>query len=954
MKCLLWNPQSLQNKILDFIQSLLDNDIDIAFVTETWMTGPNNLTSGLLKESGYTMFHSFRTDQRGGGVAILTKSHFSTKNCKTFKYQTFEVVVQGVKLFNQVHPITLVTVYRLDESKPVFIEEFYHFLEILSTNYSNLVICGDFNIHINKPTETFVSDFNEILDTFSLSQSVNYPTHKLGNTLDLIIHDNLVTITNINIEKPDRSDHYQIFFDINCNIKINSKREITFRNFKHVDLHNFKMDIENASNIFIQTCDRNSFSSSLSLFNQIFGDIVESHAPLITKQVNVNQQPGWLDLEFKSARSQRRKLYKRWKRTQDPSDRQRFEISRREVNDLSISKRKEYFSKTISESSNSQRELYQICYSLLDTQKCKSLPDYQDSAQLAKTFNNFFIHKIEKIRNELCTVNLANINVNKYFGVDGPGCAQSTLSKFKPISSQQLKKIILSRKIKTSVFDPIPAQLLSNNLDQIIEALTELVNISLSTASIHGLKDSIVKPLLKKHGLDPEIYSNYRPVANIPYLSKTIESYVSIEIKEHMDYNNLHIPHQSGYKPDHSCETLLLRLNNDILMAMDDGKCTIEILLDLSAAFDLVDHDRLLYKLFHEIGLRDNALLWFESYLLQRRQAVNIDDSLSDFLDTPFGVPQGSVLGPILFNIYVRSFIHTLRQAGFIAHGYADDHQVTKVFCVEFQFEAIRVAVPRCLDIVAHWMKASFLKLNASKSQIIIFAPKNLASQVHIDQIKLSNGCSIPVSTMVTNLGVTVDRGLLYGPQINSICSSSYRLLRNLASIRKFLDTNDLRLLVQSIIISRIDNCNSLLYGILARGTSKLQKLQNACARLIYGKKRRDHVSPLFHELHWLPVQNRIVFKILLLVFKFYLNLVPVYIKELLHTSERDVLILQVPRANTPYGDRAFEIAAPRLWNALPSYIRRSNTIAYFKSHLKHHLFTNFDNFMLQTNIYIE
>ena len=116
----------------------------------------------------------------------------------------------------------------------------------------------------------------------------------------------------------------------------------------------------------------------------------------------------------------------------------------------------------------------------------------------------------------------------------------------------------------------------------------------------------------------------------------------------------------------------------------------------------------------------------------------------------------------------------------------------------------------------------------------------------------------------------------------------------------------------------------------------------------------KDHVSPLFHELHWLPVQNHIVFKILLLVFKFYLNLVPVYIKELLHTSERDVLILQVPRANTPYGDRAFEIAAPRLWNALPSYIRRSNTIAYFKSHLKHHLFTNFDNFMLQTNIYIE
>ena len=949
----MWNPQSLQNKIFDFIQTLVDNDIDIAFITETWMTSSNNLTSGLLRESGYNMFHSFRSDRRGGGVAILTKTSFLTKSGKTFKYQTFEIVVQSVKLFNQAQSINLVTVYRLDESKPVFIQEFYNFIEFLSTNYSNLVICGDFNIHVNKPTETFVSDFNDVLNTFSLSQSVHVPTHNLGNTLDLIIHDpSILTISNINIEKPDRSDHFQIFFDLHCNIKINSKKEITFRNVKNVDLASFKQDIHNASNLFIQTCDKNNFQSSLLLFNQIFGDIVESHAPLITKQVDTNLKPGWLDQEFRSARSQRRKLYKLWKRTKDPLDRQRFEVSRREVNNLSVSKRKEYFAKCISESSNSQRDLYNICYSLLDTRKCKSLPDHHDPAQLASNFNNFFIHKIEKIRDELCTLNLVNIDVNKYFGVGGPVCAQSTLSEFSRVSTQELKKIIQSRKVKTSAFDVIPAQLLSSSLDEIINALTELVNISLSNASMHGLRDSIVKPLLKKDGLDPEVLSNYRPVANIPYLSKTIESDVSIELKNHMDLNNLHIPHQSGYKPKHSCETLLLRLNNDILIAMDNGKCTIIILLDLSAAFDTVDHDRLLYILFYEIGLRDNVLAWFKSYLLYRRQAVDINGNLSDFLGTPYGVPQGSVLGPILFNIYVRSLIYTLNQAGFIAHGYADDHQVTKAFHVQFQYETIRVAVPRCLDIIAHWMKASFLKLNSSKSQVIIFAPSNLASQVHINQIKLSNGCSIPVSTMVHNLGVIVDCGLSYGPQINAICSVSYKLLKNLSSVRKFLDPNDLRLLVQSIIISRIDNCNSLLYGILASNVNKLQKLQNSCARLIYSKKKRDHVTPLLKELHWLPIQQRIVFKILLLVFKFYQNIVPVYIKNLLNISARDTYKLTVPRANTPYGDRAFEICAPRLWNALPSSLRVSTTLPYFRSHLKHHLFANFDIFMAQANIY--
>ena len=207
---------------------------------------------------------------------------------------------------------------------------------------------------------------------------------------------------------------------------------------------------------------------------------------------------------------------------------------------------------------------------------------------------------------------------------------------------------------------------------------------------------------------------------------------------------------------------------------------------------------------------------------------------------------------------------------------------------------------------------------------------------------------------MVYNLGVIIDRELSFSPQVNSVCSISYKLLRNLASVRKFLDPSDLRLLVQSIIISRIDNCNSLLYGILSSNIYKLQKLQNSCARLIYGKKRREHVTPLLKELHWLPIRQRIVFKILLLVFKFYNNAVPVYINELLQISERNRSILKVPRANTPYGDRAFEICAPRLWNALPSAIRVSNTLTYFRSHLKHHLFANYDSFIAQANIYID
>ena len=955
MNCLLWNPQSLQNKALDFIQLLEDEDVDIAFITESWMPSQNNHTSALLKDFGYSMYHCHRPDKVGGGVAIIAKANFVPKNGKTVTYKTFEVFIQSLKIHKNSRPVTLVTLYRLGkESKSDFISEFYSFIEFLITNFTNFIICGDFNIHVNKPSENFVSDFNDILNTFSLKQSINEPTHICGNTLDLIIHDpNMLHISDICVEKPDKSDHSVIFFKMHCNFQSNGKREISFRSLKNVDLQSFTRDIETNLDLFIENCNDENFSESVSLFNQVFGDVVNNHAPIVTKSVEINPKPGWIDQEFKSARSERRKLYKIWKKSRKTSDREKLNLSRQNVNDMSINKRTLYFSKCISESSNYQRELFQICNSLFDVQKCISLPNCEDSSQLANSFNEYFVHKIENIRHKMSTVNVDNVNKLRY-GIGGGTCAQSTLSTFTPVSAEELKKIILSRKIKTSAKDSIPARLLQNCLDQIIPALVILVNTSLSTGSIEGLKDSVIIPLLKKHGLDPETLGNYRPIANILYLSKLIETVVSIQVKAHMDYNELHVPNQSGYKTNHGCETLLITINNDILKAFDIGRCTILLLLDLSAAFDTVDHDRLLEILFHEIGLRGVALRWFHSYLLHRRQAVNIKGQISDFLDIPFGVPQGSVLGPTLFNIYVRNFIRVLQELGFSVHGYADDHQVYKVFSIEFQYEAIRYSIPRCLDIIAQWMKASFLKLNSTKSQVIIFAPSNIEDQIVIDEIRLSDGSMIPVSNMVYNLGVKFDSQLTYSPQINSICSQSYKLLRNLASVRKFLSTDDLRLLVQSIIVSRIDNCNSLLYGVLGSNLNKLQKLQNACARLIYGKRKREHVTPLLRELHWLPIRQRIIFKILLFVFKFYQNSAPIYIMELLSKSERGEFILKVPRTRTPYGDRAFSNCAPKLWNALPLQIRASNLISQFRSHLKHHLFANFDTYIHRANIYID
>ena len=446
--------------------------------------------------------------------------------------------------------------------------------------------------------------------------------------------------------------------------------------------------------------------------------------------------------------------------------------------------------------------------------------------------------------------------------------------------------------------------------------------------------------------------SNYRPICGGVFVNKLIQTNVKVQLKEHMDTNDLHVKYQSGYKEHHSCETVLLMIINDILVALDSGLCAVELLLDLSAAFDTVDHDEMMVSLKQDIGVDGMVYKWFSSFLSNRSQRTSVSGTNSDSRDMPYGVPQGSVLGPILFNIYVRNFIDLLESAGFKVHGYADDHQVFYKFRIEFQFHAIATLLPRALNIISQWMSSRFLKLNAGKSQLLIFSPKNICEDMLFDKVYIGDNMFIPVSLEAINLGVKLDSQLTFAPYINMVVSQSYKQIHNIGQIKKYLSVEDLRTTVQSLIVSKLDNCNSLLYGVTEYEISRLQKLQNSCARLIYGKKKNESVSTLLKELHWLHVKPRIYFKILLFVFKSFKGMTPVYINDCLHVTNYDALTLNIPKTKTSYGDRAFQNYAPHLWNSLPLYLKTKESISSFKRHLKHYLFTYFEEYTSKINRY--
>ena len=418
---------------------------------------------------------------------------------------------------------------------------------------------------------------------------------------------------------------------------------------------------------------------------------------------------------------------------------------------------------------------------------------------------------------------------------------------------------------------------------------------------------------------------------------------VAKRLKHHMQLNDLETDNQYGYKKGHSTETILVKITNDILIASDKKTATVLLLLDLSAAFDTVDVDRLLGILFSEIGIRGTALKWFSSFLKNRSMRVKVNEAFSEVFELKFGVPQGSVLGPILFNIYIRSIYKHIEGIGFSIKGFADDHQIYVSFSPEFQLHYLCQKIQLVMGLIEKLMNYYFLKLNQSKTQIIVFGPESIRNMITINGVFIENDKTcVRFKSIVKNLGVFLGVGMNYNEQVKKVVSASFLTIKNISRIKGFLTTKEKCTLLSSLVLSKIDYCNSLYHGINSTLLNKLQIVQNSAARLVFNKQKYDHSSNLLLKLHWLPVKDRITYKINLLVHKALYHPAPTDIQDLIIIhSTRTFNIISYHRSNSSFGDRAFTVIAPQVWNTLPLYLKTENSIDTFKSNLKTFLFRN-------------
>ena len=344
----------------------------------------------------------------------------------------------------------------------------------------------------------------------------------------------------------------------------------------------------------------------------------------------------------------------------------------------------------------------------------------------------------------------------------------------------------------------------------------------------------------------------------------------------------------------------------------------------------------------HEIGIDGTAFKWFESFISGRCQKVKLGVFESIEIVIKFGVPQGSVLGPVLFNIYIRSLYHTVHLRKFYVHGFADDHQIYKNFLPCNEYRIMVEELPSCFADIDKWMTEHYLKLNPDKTEIIVFGKQSVLSRLEINGVFINSSTCVRLVSTVKSLGFRLDSNLTLNKQIAHLKTVCFHKLRNIAKMRYFLTNHQIQILVQALVISSLDYCNALYYGINSNQLKQLQMIQNRACKTIIGLKRRDHVAEHMEHLHWLRIQQRIEFKILLIVFKSLNGLAPSYISELLKYN--DISGSRTPSlkpyiSKTMYGGRAFVSAAPTLWNNLPIEIKQCDKLDIFKKRLKTFLF---------------
>ena len=562
-----------------------------------------------------------------------------------------------------------------------------------------------------------------------------------------------------------------------------------------------------------------------------------------------------------------------------------------------------------------------------------------DKATCAEKFNEFYTTVASKLVAKL-PKGLNKFGkgfVEKFYYQKG---VKPNAYSFSIVTEGKVLKLLNALSInKATGLDGIPSRFVRDSASIIVSPLTHIINLSIIQGVVpDDLKIARVVPLFKKN--DKTEVGNYRPVSILSIISKVVEKVVYEQIETYLDEKKLLYDFQSGFRGRFSTDTCLIHLTDFIKFEMDKGNLVGMVLLDLQKAFDTVDHGILLMKM-EALGFNQDIIRWFRSYLSDRKQLVDVSGILSSSSTISCGVPQGSILGPLLFLIYVNDMSGAINNKLLL---YADD---SAILVADKKISTIESLLQNELEVISEWLVDNKLSLHLGKTESILFGSKSrLRSQ---SNLRIScKGTQIESKEEVKYLGAVLEQCLSGETMVKSIVQKANARLKFLYRKQNFLNLHSKKLLVMSLIQCHFDYACSFWYPGLSKFLrERLQVTQNKMVRFVLKLDPKSHVgSEEFKSLGWLPVSKRVDQVILNHIFRIRSGTSPEYMGERftlassIHnysTRFRENGCYLLPKVKS-FGKKSFAFTGCTLWNALPSNIKSVNSLTTFKTAVKSHL----------------
>ena len=921
------NINSIRNKFV-LLQEIVESNLDIFLITESKID--DSFPNSQFSIPDYRLFRKDR-NVNGGGLLLYVNQNIPGKIINSFVFE-FEILAFEFSVANK--KWLLLGIYKPPSvNEDAFFREIIAALNSYSSDYENFILMGDFN------ATTENHHLKDLLNSFAFDSLIKEPTCFKSTTptcIDLILTNHKNVFMKSSTFETGLSDFHKLTTTImKKNFEKGNPRILYYRNYKNFDKNIFKQRLNNK--LSLQT------SSNFSLFYKSFLSILNDLAPIKKKMLRYNNSP-FMNKALRKAIMLRSKLKNKYNKYPSYQNSKNYKKQRNICVNLLRKTKKEYFSNLNLKNVKDSKSFWKVVKPLFSDKEFKG--------------NNIILKENDKlVRNDLNISNIMNdyfVNISKnleikpsevdpskslheitktfknHHSIQRIKCSYASLKNvfnFSSVDEEEVREEINNLSLKkATIKGDIPVNILKENIEIYISYLTNTINDCIRNGFFpQELKLAVVSPLFKKKdNLDKE---NYRPVSVLTHLSKVFERILYKQIDFFM------APKFSrflcGFRKNHNSQYSLLKMIETWKNNLDQGKIIGAIFMDLSKAFDTIDHGLLLAKL-EAYGFSENAASLLQSYVCNRYQKVCINGTFSESKQISAGVPQGSILGPLLFNIFLNDIFWHMTNSNI--SNYADDNTL---YSMGHDLALIKKQLEDDFSNILKWFYENHMVLNSGKCHYMIFGPHDVNEKINLNGIEVVNTEEQEI------LGITLDNELSFKTHIQLLCRKSGQKINALARIANYLSPYKKKIIMTSVIKSQFGYC-PLIWMFCSRALNKsINHIHERALSIIYEDSLHLSFQDLLNLSNEQTIHQNNLRYLAIEIYKYINKISPPIMQDFFILREntyniRNFNTLYCSNKKTvKYGTETILYRGSLMWSNLPIEVKESTTLAIFKKNIK-------------------